>query len=155
MALHFFFRWCFAVNGILYVCYLALSGEWRYVFPDHRSFRDAILVTLHDLHLRKSCPSQGKYNGAQKLAYTGIILIGAASLITGAAIYKPVQLAWLTEFLGGYELARWEHFWIMIAFLLFFAIHVAQVIKAGWNNFRSMVSGYELIPVEERPRERP
>lgn len=155
MALHFFFMWFFAVNGIVYVCYLLLSGEWRYLLPDRQSFRDAILVTLHDLHLRKDCPPQSKYNGAQRIAYTGVVLMGAVSLITGAAIYKPVQLVWLTQLLGGYDWARWEHFWLMIGFVLFFAIHVIQVLKAGWNNFRSMVAGYEVVPVEEPSRERP
>ncbi len=46
--------------------------------------------------------------------------------------------------LGGYEMARWLHFWLTIAFLGFFAIHVLQVVLAGWNNFRSMVSGREV-----------
>ena len=155
MAVHFFFMWFFAFNGILYVTYLLVSGEWRVLLPDRHSFRDAILVTLYDLHLRKTPPPQGKYNGAQRIAYTGVVLMAAGSLITGAAIYKPVQLAWLTGLLGGYEWARTEHFWLMIAFVLFFAVHVAQVIRAGWNNFRSMVAGYELVPVEEPSHDRP
>jgi thiosulfate reductase cytochrome b subunit len=154
MALHFFFMWFFALNGIVYVTYLAISGEWRVLLPDRRSFRDAILVTLYDLHLRKTCPPQGKYNGAQRIAYTGVALMGAGSLITGAAVYKPVQLGWLTGLLGGYDWARTEHFWLMMAFVAFFAVHVMQVIKAGWNNFRSMVSGYELVTVPESSHER-
>jgi thiosulfate reductase cytochrome b subunit len=72
-------------------------------------------------------------------------LMGAGSLITGLAIYKPLQLAWLTTSLGGYEWARWEHFWLMILFVLFFAVHVIQVVLAGWNNFRSMVTGYAMV----------
>lgn len=154
MALHFFFMWFFTINGIVYVCYLLLSGEWRSLLPDRHSFRDAILVTLHDLHLRKDCPPQRKYNGAQRIAYTGVILMGAGSLITGLAIYKPAQLAWLTSLLGGYDFARIEHFWLMLVFVLFFAIHVIEVLKAGWNNFRSMVAGYEIVPGEEPARER-
>ena len=46
--------------------------------------------------------------------------------------------------LGGYEWARWEHFWLMIGYILFFVVHVIQVIRAGWNNFRSMIAGYEI-----------
>jgi thiosulfate reductase cytochrome b subunit len=154
MAVHFFFMWFFAFNGILYVTYLVVSGEWRVLLPDRHSFRDAILVTLYDLHLRKTRPPQGKYNGAQRVAYTSVILMAAGSLITGAAIYKPVQLAWLTGLLGCYDWARTEHFWLMIAFVLFFAVHVSQVIRAGWNNLRSMVAGYELVPVEEPSHDR-
>ncbi|MGI8960918.1 MAG: cytochrome b/b6 domain-containing protein [Bryobacteraceae bacterium] len=154
MALHFFFMWFFTVNGVVYVLYLLLSGEWRTLLPDRNSLRDAMLVTLHDLHLRRGCPPQSKYNGAQRIAYTGVVLMGAASLVTGLAIYKPTQLAWLTSLLGGYDRARWEHFWLMIGFVMFFAVHVIQVIKAGWNNFRSMVAGYELVPAEEATHER-
>jgi thiosulfate reductase cytochrome b subunit len=149
MALHFFFMWLFLVNGLLYVIYLSVSGEWRQLAPDRRALRDAILVTLHDLHLRKEAPPQRKYNGAQRIAYSGVILMGMGSLITGLAIYKPAQLAWLATLLGGYQMARWEHFGLTIGFVLFFAVHVAQVIRAGWDNFRSMVAGYSIARVKE------
>jgi thiosulfate reductase cytochrome b subunit len=75
--------------------------------------------------------------------------MGAGSLITGFAIYKPVHLHGLTRILGGYQQARWEHFWLMIGFGCFFVIHIIQVIRAGWNNFRSMVAGYELVPAKD------
>jgi thiosulfate reductase cytochrome b subunit len=146
MALHFFFMWFFAINGIAYVCYLSLSGEWRDLWPQRKSFREAILVWLHDLHLRKERPGQGKYNAAQRIAYSVIVLMGVAIIITGLAIYKPVQLGWLDRILGGYQQARSEHFWLMLGFVCFFVIHIIQVIRAGWNNFRSMVAGYELVP---------
>ena len=94
-------------------------------------------------------PPQGKYNDAQRIAYTSVILLGAGSIITGFAIYKPTQFAWLTFILGGYEWARWLHFWLMILFVLFFVVHVVQVILAGWSNFRSMITGYEAIETEK------
>ena len=70
--------------------------------------------------------------------------MGAGMLVTGLAIYKPTQAHWLTSLLGGYEMARWLHFWITMNFLEFFLIHVLQVILAGWNNFRALVSGREI-----------
>jgi len=143
---HFFFMWLFAINGVLYVTYLLISGEWRVLVPERRSFRDAIQVTLVDLHLRKGLPPQKKYNGAQRIAYTAVVLMGLGSLVTGLSIYKPTQAHWLTTLLGGYEMARWEHFWLTMGFCAFFVVHVVQVILAGWNNFRSMVSGYEIVP---------
>jgi hypothetical protein len=66
-------------------------------------------------------------------------------LITGLAIYKPVQLGWLTWLLGGYEAARVEHFVLTLGYVLFFVVHISQVIRAGWNNFRAMVTGYEVV----------
>jgi thiosulfate reductase cytochrome b subunit len=144
LAYHFFFMWIFAINGLVYVLYTIFSGEWRFMIPQKRSLGDAVQVTLVDLHLRKGLPDQTKYNGAQRIAYTSVILMGAGMLLTGFAIYKPTEAHWLTTLCGGYEMARWLHFWLTMSFLGFFFIHVAQVVLAGWNNFRAMVSGHEI-----------
>lgn len=148
LSYHFFFMWVFALNGVAWVLYTWLSGEWRFILPQRQSLREAIQVTLVDLHLRKGLPAQTKYNGAQRIAYTSCALMGVMMLLTGVAIYKPTQLHWITSLLGGYEMARWLHFWTTMAFLGFFAVHVGQVILAGWNNFRAMVSGFEVQRVE-------
>ena len=147
LSLHFFFMWFFAINGVLYVLYTIVSGEWRDLVPNRRSFIEAIQVTLHDLHLRKDAPPHGRFNAAQRIAYTAIILAGLGSLLTGLAIYKPVQFGWLTFLFGGYQMARWFHFWLTVGYVVFFVIHVGQVIKTGWNNFRAIVIGVELREV--------
>lgn len=147
LSLHFVFMWFFAINGVLYVLYTLISGEWRDLVPNRRSFIEAIQVALHDLHLRKEAPPERKFNGAQQIAYTAIILAGLGSLLTGLAIYKPVQFGWLTFLFGGYQMARWFHFWLTVGYVVFFAVHVGQVIKTGWNNFRAMVIGVELREV--------
>ena len=152
---HFVFMWIFMINGIIYVTYLWLSGNWRLMVPTPGSLKqvvkEAIQVTLYDLRLTKVHPPAKKYNGAQKIAYTAIILMGLGSLLTGLSIYKPSQAHYLTSLLGGYEMARWEHFWLTIGFMAFFLLHVGQVVKTGWNNFRGMVSGYEIRPADSRP----
>lgn len=145
MAYHFLFMWAFILNGILYVAYTLVSGEWRHLWPERKSFREAWQVVLYDLHLRKEQPSFDKYNAAQRIAYTAIIFMGMGSVITGFAIYKPVQLNWLCAFCGGYEAARLEHFILVIGYCLFFLVHIFQVIKTGWNNFRGMVAGFEVV----------
>ena len=147
MAFHFVFMWFFAINGILYILYTIFSGEWRYLVPDRRSWKEAWHVLLHDLYLRKEKPLQSRYNAAQKIAYTSIIIMGLGSLMTGLAIYKPVQFGWITALLGGYEWARAEHFILTIGYVLFFVVHIAQVIKAGWSNFQAMVTGFEVKPL--------
>jgi thiosulfate reductase cytochrome b subunit len=149
MAFHFVFMWVFIINGILYITYTLVSGEWRYLLPDRNAFREAWQVLLHDLHIRKTAPPQLKYNAAQRIAYTMIIVMGIGSAITGFAIYKPVQVQWIMILCGGYEAARVEHFILTIGYVLFFLIHILQVIKAGWNNFRAMVAGFEVI--KEKP----
>jgi thiosulfate reductase cytochrome b subunit len=149
MAIHFFVMWFFALNGLLYVLFTLFSGQWRFLVPNRRSFRDAWLVFVNDLGLSRLRPPQRKFNGAQQIAYTLVILMAAGSLATGLAIYQPVQFGWLTALLGGYEWARWEHFWLAAGFVLFIFIHVVQVIRAGWNNCRSMITGYEIVPTGE------
>ena len=145
MALHFLFMWIFAINGILYVAYTIISGEWRLLVPrSRRAFRDAFDVMLHDLGLRKELPPQDKYNAAQQITYTAIVLMGVGSVLTGLAIYKPVQLAWLTTLLGGYEMARFFHFALTMGYVAFFVVHIVQVVRAGWQNFQSMITGYEI-----------
>lgn len=148
MAWHFTLMWLLAINGVCYVVYLLVSGEWRHLAPDRHSLREAIEVMFHDLHLRRTAPPQGKFNAAQRIAYTGVILMGGGALVTGLAIYKPTQFAWLTNLLGGYEWARWWHFWLALGFVAFFLVHITQVVKTGWNNFRAMVTGYEVAESE-------
>lgn len=146
MALHFFFMWLFVANGILYVGYTFWSGEWRLLVPrSAAAFRDAWHIVLHDLHLRKEVPPQEKYNAAQQISYSAIIVMGIGSVVSGFAVYKPAQLSWLAALFGGYPGARFVHFVLAIGYCLFFVVHVMQVILAGWNNFRSMVIGYELV----------
>ena len=147
---HFFFMWIFALNGIAYVVYLLVTREWKFMVPDRKSLVEALQVTLIDLHLlKRPLPFQTKYNGAQKIAYTSIIVMGFGSLVTGLAIYKPTSTHWVTQLLGGYEMARWLHFWLTIGFVAFFFVHIYQVAAAGWNNFRAMVTGYELRRASE------
>lgn len=150
MAYHFLFMWLFFLNGIAYVLYTIISGEWRGLLPQRNSFKQAWQVLLHDLHLRKTAPPiEGKYNAAQRIAYTAIIIMGIGSILSGLAIYKPVQLGWLCSMMGGYKMARIIHFALTIGYVLFFLVHIIQVIIAGWNNFRAMITGFEVKKVKE------
>jgi len=149
MAYHFLCMWLFFLNGIAYVLYTIFSGEWRYLAPDRHSFKEAWQVLLHDLHISKYKPPQEKYNAAQRVAYSAIIVMGIGSILTGLAIYKPVQLGWLTAIFGGYKMSRIIHFALTIGYVLFFLIHIIQVIIAGWNNFRAMITGFEVVKTKD------
>jgi thiosulfate reductase cytochrome b subunit len=151
MAFHFLFMWFFTLNGIIYILYTLISGQWRELAPKRHSFKEAWQVLLHDLHIRKTIPPQNKYNAAQRISYSAIILMGVGSVLTGLAIYKPVQFYWLCWLCGGYHFARILHFALTIGYVLFFMIHIIQVILAGWNNFRSVISGFELVEQTDEP----
>ncbi len=150
MAFHFLFMWFFTLNGVLYILYTIFSGEWRQLVPNRHSFKEAWLVLLHDLHIRKTVPPQNKYNAAQRIAYTAIIIMGIGSVITGLAIYKPVQFYYLALLCGGYHFARILHFALTLGYVFFFVIHIVQVVLAGWSNFSSVISGFEVI--DEQPK---
>ena len=142
---HFTIMWLFFINGLLYVLYTILSGQWRYLLPNKRSFKEAWQVLLHDLHIRKHEPPVIKYNAAQRIAYTAIVVMGFGSLLTGLAIYKPVQFGAITWLCGGYGAARAEHFILTIGYVLFFLVHILQVAKTGLNNFQAMITGFEIL----------
>ena len=65
-------------------------------------------------------------------------------IVSGFAILKPSQLHPLPLLFGGYQGARLVHFSMTIGLFLFFLVHVLQVIRSGWGNFRSMVTGYQI-----------
>lgn len=125
---HFAFAWLFVANGVFYVSYYFLSGEWRRrAFRPRRDARNALQTAAHYLRLRKTPPEQGLYNGLQRLAYSTALLLGAASVFSGIAIYKPVQLSWLARVFGGYDGARATHL-VSLALLAVFTVgHVILV----------------------------
>lgn len=143
-AWHFTLSWFFTLNGVAYVLYLYFSREWKHLLPRRESFAEAFKVVLHDLGLYRKPLPPGKVNHAQRIAYTSVVVMGFGMVVTGLAIYKPAQLTWLTNLLGGYQAARLEHFLLTAGIVAFFFVHVTQVIRAGFNNFRAMITGYEL-----------
>jgi thiosulfate reductase cytochrome b subunit len=138
---HFLLMWPLVAVGLLYVGYLSISGEWRKLVFRPRDVRPAIEMQKYYLRLRKDHPPQGKHNALQKLAYSGVILLAALSIFTGLAIYKPVQLAWLTGLFGGFQAARYWHFLAVWLFVAFAVVHVALVFIADPASLRAMVTG--------------
>lgn len=151
LAYHFLLMWPFAVAGVLYTLYNSISGEWHYLIPNRQSWGQAWQVVLHDLGLRRDLPPEGKYNAAQKIVYTGVLVMGFLETVTGFALWKPDDLGWLAVPFGGEDGAKAVHFWLTILFAAYLVIHVAQVARAGWGNFRSMITGYEIVPIGATP----
>ncbi|HKI94587.1 MAG TPA: cytochrome b/b6 domain-containing protein [Gemmatimonadales bacterium] len=138
---HFFLMWPLMLAGIVYVGYLIVSGEWKKLVFRPRDVPRALAMQKYYLHLSKEHPPQGKHNALQKGAYTFIVCLGMLSVLTGFAVYKPVQLSWLTAIFGGYQLARYWHFcavWLFVGFLI---VHVIMVFVADPASFRAMITG--------------
>jgi thiosulfate reductase cytochrome b subunit len=138
---HFFLMWPLLAVGLLYVAHLVLSGEWRKLLFRPRDARPALEMCKYYLRLREDHPPQGKHNALQKAAYTGIVLLGALSVLTGIAMWKPVQIAWLTGLFGGFQAARYWHFWAVWLFVGFTIMHVILVFVVDPASLRAMISG--------------
>ena len=148
MGWHFFLMWIFAINGIGFIAYTLISGHWKDLVPNSWDLKNLIPFVLSDLHLsKKEIPITDKYNPAQKVFYTSALLMAAMTLVTGLAIYKPVQVGWLTELLGGYKAARFEHFMLWAGLITFIILHLIQVIRSGWQNAKTMASGLVAIVI--------
>ncbi|MBA3445783.1 MAG: cytochrome b/b6 domain-containing protein [Gemmatimonadales bacterium] len=139
---HFALAWPFVATGLLYLGFLAFSGEWRSLLFRPRDIAPAVQMQLYYLRLRKDHPQQGKHNALQKAAYTFIVALGAIATLSGFAIYQPVQLAWLTALFGGYELARYWHFLTVWLFVGFTLLHVALVFLVDPASLRAMITGW-------------
>ncbi len=139
---HFGLAWPFALTGLVYLAYLAFSGEWRSLLFRPRDVPRAWQMQLYYLRLRREHPPQGKHNALQKLAYTSIVLLGALSVASGLAVAKPAQLSWLTALFGGFELARYWHFWAVWVFVAFTLVHVALVFLVDPASLRAMITGW-------------
>lgn len=138
---HFFLMWPLMIVGIVYVAYLVGSGEWRKLVFTPRDVTPAIEMQKYYLRLRREHPPQGKHNALQKLAYSFTILLGGLSILTGWAIYKPVQLSWVTQTLGGFQAVRYWHFWAVWLFVAFIVVHVIMVFAADPSSLRAMITG--------------
>ncbi len=144
---HVLFSFLMIAIGVIYVAYLAGSGRWKAFVPNAASWKDAYLVVLNDLGVRRHTPSHVKYNGAQRIAYTGVVLLGLGEVVTGLPIYLK-NWTGFANLLGGQDAIRAEHFAFMLGIIVFVVVHLLQVARAGWNNFRSMVTGVEVVPGE-------
>jgi thiosulfate reductase cytochrome b subunit len=149
LSFHAFAMWPFIVNGIAYVLFLAISGQWKRIVPSVRDFKELARTVWNDLFNRNNTTDGETYNGAQRIAYTLVLVIGAVSILSGFAIWKPTSLPLTTAMMGGYRSARAIHFWTTIGFCAFICIHLFQGLRSGWTRLQSMVTGFEVVAKPE------
>ena len=61
------------------------------------------------------------------MAYTSAIVFAMVVVLSGLAIYKPVQLHWLTAIFGGYDAARVIHLGCLLLLAIFTIMHLVLV----------------------------
>jgi len=151
LRLHWFFAYWFMLNGLIYAIGLVAGGGWRDLLPRRHDLRDAwAMIRFYAGFVpmklrRKPWPHPvvtSKYNALQRAGYLSMPLAGLASIASGWAMHKPVQLGWLERLFLSYDGARVVHFFLMWVFLFFVVPHVVLVVADGWDTFRSMVTGW-------------
>jgi thiosulfate reductase cytochrome b subunit len=144
--------WLFLVNGVVWVMYNMLTRHGRETTLFRKRDVAGVLPMINYYLRRGPHPETGKYNALQKSAYSVLPLVGLLAVLSGIAIYWPVQAQWLTAIFGDYDAARIWHFGAMVALVLFFLSHIVLVTLAGWKNFTGMITGKgEEQHVEEQP----
>ena len=136
---HFAAMWLFVVNGIVYVTYGIVSGHFRRkLLPISPR---AVLSDIREaLRGKLAHEDLSVYNAAQRAAYLALVVALALLVVSGLAIWKPVQLHWLAVPMGDYEGARYLHFFAMAAVALIVVVHVVMVILVP-RTFPSIFTG--------------
>ena len=136
---HFAAMWLLMVNGLVYLTLGLITGRFR---------KKLLPITVDGVVGDTKAALTGKlshadlttYNYVQKLLYAGIIVVGILIVLSGLAIWKPVQLQWLTALFGGYDVARYVHFFCMAAIVGFLVVHVALALLVP-KSLRAMIIG--------------
>jgi thiosulfate reductase cytochrome b subunit len=136
---HFAAMWVLVINGIVYVTLGLATGRFR---------RKLLPITPSQVYadakaaftFRLAHDDLAHYNAVQKLLYAGVILCGFLIVASGLSIWKPVQFQELTALFGGYDFARYVHFFAMSAFVGFLIVHVALALLVP-KSLRAMVTG--------------
>jgi thiosulfate reductase cytochrome b subunit len=136
---HFAAMWLLMVNGLIYLFTGLATGRFR---------KKLLPITpggvLSDikaaLTFKLAHDDLSKYNYVQKMLYAGIIAVGVVIVLSGLSIWKPVQLSWLVALFGGYDWARYVHFYCMSAIVLFLIVHIVLALLVP-KSLRAMIIG--------------
>jgi thiosulfate reductase cytochrome b subunit len=126
LAWHLSAMWLLFANGIAYLIYGFTSGHFR---RDLKPPRPAEVTQDLNAALHFRLKHQiGHYNAVQRALYVGVISAVILQVLTGLAIWKPVQLGWLAGLFGGYPIARGIHLATMFGIVGFILLHVTLVV---------------------------
>ena len=136
---HFAAMWVLVINGIVYVTLGIVTGRFRRKLLPIRP-RDVIADIKAALTFKLAHDDLSHYNAVQKMLYSGVILAGIVIVLSGLSIWKPVQFQELTALFGGYDVARYVHFFAMAAIVGFLVVHVALALIVP-KSLRAMITG--------------
>jgi len=136
---HFAAMWLLVINGIVYVTLGFATGRFRRKLLPIRPravFSDLVAA----LRGRLSHDDLTVYNSVQRLLYAGVLVASVVIVLSGLSIWKPVQFKYLTALFGGYDTARYVHFFAMTTIVAFFTIHVVLALLVP-KSLRAIILG--------------
>jgi thiosulfate reductase cytochrome b subunit len=136
---HFAAMWVLVVNGLVYVTLGIATGRFRRKLLPIRP-RDVLADFVSALRGKLSHEDLSVYNAVQRLLYLGVILAAVVIVLSGVSIWKPVQYQELTVLFGGYDAARYVHFFAMSTIVGFLIVHVVLAVIVP-KSLRAMVIG--------------
>jgi thiosulfate reductase cytochrome b subunit len=136
---HFAAMWVLVINGLVYLVLGLATGRFRRKLLPIRPSQ-VIADIRAALTFRLSHQDLSLYNAVQKLLYAGVIVVCIVVVLSGLSIWKPVQFQELTWLFGGYEVARYVHFFAMAAIVAFLVVHVALALIVP-RSLRAMIAG--------------
>lgn len=136
---HFAFMWVLMLNGLVYLCYGLFSGRFRRMLWPIRP-REVVSEMVKALTFRLQHADLTRYNAAQKLLYAGVILVIIVQVISGLALWKPVQFSFLVSLFYDFQGVRLAHFLGMTAICLFIAVHVTLALLVP-RTIQAMLTG--------------
>jgi thiosulfate reductase cytochrome b subunit len=145
---HFFGMWVLMVNGLAYLSYGILTGRFRRMLLPIRS-REVIHEMIAAVAFRLKHADLTRYNAVQKLLYVGVIVIIILQVVTGLAIWKPIQFSGLVALFGGFQGTRLVHFLGMAAICLFFLVHVSLALLVP-KTILAMLTGGPRVAADHK-----
>jgi thiosulfate reductase cytochrome b subunit len=141
---HFAGMWFLGINGLTYLLYGFATGRFRRkLLPI--TISEVLKTVGETLRLKIAHEDITKYNAVQKLLYITVIAAGISQVITGLAIWKPVQFSWLVSLLGGFQGARLVHFLGMTVIVGFLVVHVVLALLVP-STLKAMFTGGPWVP---------
>ena len=146
---HFAGMWLLALNGAAYLLYGIVTGRLRERLLPIR-LADLVQTVRDTLRFKVAHEDLTTYNAVQKVLYIVVILAGISQVVTGLAIWKPVQFSGLTGLLGGFQAARLIHFGGMAVIVGFLVVHVALSLLVP-RTLWAMLAGGPRLPTNRLP----
>ncbi len=141
---HFAAMWLLAINGLAYLLYGLATGRFRERLLPIR-MHDLVQTVRDTLHFKIEHNDLTIYNAVQKVLYIVVILAGIWQVVTGLAVWKPIQFSGLADLLGGFQGARLAHFLGMAVIVGFLVVHVALSLLVP-STLWAMLTGGPRIP---------